>query len=60
MSAARKALTPCQAIRSKCLERSGGKTADVRDCQLEDCALFVFRLGKNPNYLTKKDATKVG
>lgn len=50
-----KPLTPCRAIRAKCLDCSGGKATDVRNCHITGCALFAFRMGRNPNYLMKKD-----
>lgn len=37
-----------KAIRQKCLECSGGSHAEVADCLVRECALFPFRLGKNP------------
>jgi hypothetical protein len=37
-----------KAIRRKCLDCSGGSHAEVADCLVTNCALFPFRLGKNP------------
>lgn len=37
-----------RAIRAKCLDCSGGSHAEVADCSIRLCALFPFRLGKNP------------
>ena len=37
-----------RAIRSKCLDCSGGMPSEVRDCLVRDCALYPFRMGKNP------------
>ena len=42
-------LTPVKTIRAKCLECSGGQPSEVRNCQIPECPLFPFRLGKNPN-----------
>ena len=42
-------LTPIKAIRAKCLECSGNQPSEVRGCLLRECALFNYRLGKNPN-----------
>jgi len=42
-------LTPIKAIRAKCLECSGNQPSEVRDCLIPECALFNYRLGKNPN-----------
>ena len=41
-------LTPLKAIRSKCLDCSVGSRAEVRECVVRDCALYLYRLGKNP------------
>ncbi|WP_319544226.1 hypothetical protein [uncultured Pseudodesulfovibrio sp.] len=43
------ALTPLQAIRAKCVDCSGWSTKEVRKCELEDCPLHDFRMGKNPH-----------
>ncbi len=41
-------LTPLKAIRKKCLDCSGGSRAEVRECTIPDCSLYLYRLGKNP------------
>jgi hypothetical protein len=41
-------LNPLKAIRAKCLDCSGDNAAEVRECRIADCALFAFRMGKNP------------
>lgn len=46
--AKRKVLTPLKAIRAKCVDCSGGHFKEVRGCPVEDCALWLFRFGKNP------------
>ena len=43
---------PVKAIRLKCLDCSGGSSAEVSQCLLTHCALYPFRLGKNP-FLTR-------
>ena len=48
-------MTPLRAIRAKCLECIGGGSREVRHCSAEDCPLFPFREGKNPN--VKRKAT---
>ena len=40
-------LTPIKAIREFCLECAGSR-AEVKRCENEKCALFPYRLGKNP------------
>ena len=39
---------PVKAIRAFCLECCGDNRNDVRDCTAPNCALYPFRLGKNP------------
>ena len=41
--------TPVQAIRKKCIDCSGGSLQEVRECELIDCPLHPFRMGRNPN-----------
>lgn len=43
------ATTPLKAIRAKCLECSCGSSVEVKLCPIEDCPLYEFRFGKNPN-----------
>ena len=42
-------LTPMKAIRAKCIECCCGNMAEVKECTITDCALYDFRMGKNPN-----------
>lgn len=42
-------LTPVRAIRRKCLDCCGGYEREVRECELDDCPLWDYRLGKNPS-----------
>ena len=41
-------LTPLKAIRAKCLDCSGRSRAEVRECVIPGCPLYLYRLGKNP------------
>ena len=41
-------LTPMKAIRLKCLECANFQWSEVRDCNILDCALYVYRFGRNP------------
>jgi hypothetical protein len=36
-------------IRRRCIDCSGGSLAEVRRCGVTDCALYPFRMDKNPN-----------
>lgn len=42
-------LTPIKAIRAWCLECVCGVASEVKLCPSEDCPLYPYRLGKNPN-----------
>ena len=42
-----KKLTPLRAIRQKCLDCSE-TVREVRECAIQDCSLYPYRLGKNP------------
>lgn len=39
---------PMKAIRAKCLDCCGDNAQEVRLCTAPNCALYPFRLGKNP------------
>jgi hypothetical protein len=40
--------SPIRAIRAKCMDCSGENAAEVRKCVAVRCALWPFRMGKNP------------
>lgn len=40
--------TPIASIRIKCLDCSCGSRAEVKRCELTDCALWPYRMGKRP------------
>ena len=40
--------SPLRAIREKCLDCTCHQLVDVRECQIQTCALWPFRMGKNP------------
>ena len=42
-------LTPIKAIRAKCLDCMCDQAAEVRLCPCEDCPLYPYRMGHNPN-----------
>ncbi len=42
-------MTPLKAIRKKCLDCSAYDKAEVRNCNIPDCPIYPFRMGKNPN-----------
>ena len=53
----KKLTNPVKAIRAFCVECSGGSTNEVKLCQSPRCALYPFRLGRNP-YRAKRELTE--
>jgi len=43
-----KTLTPIKAIRAKCLDCSCEQVKEVRECQIKDCFLYPYRMGRRP------------
>ena len=43
-----RAQNPLRAIREKCIDCSCGDNSEVRKCVAVDCALWPYRMGKNP------------
>lgn len=43
-----KRLTPLKAIRAKCLDCCCWNSYEVKLCAAKKCALYPYRLGKNP------------
>lgn len=41
-------------IRRRCLDCGEGTAFDVKNCEINDCPLFVYRFGKNPNLKGKR------
>lgn len=52
-----KITNPVKAIRAFCLECSCGSTAEVKDCRVQRCPLYPFRMGKNP-YRQRREMTE--
>jgi hypothetical protein len=44
-----KRLSPLKSIRKYCLGCSGDSWKEVKLCVIDECALFPYRLGKNPS-----------
>lgn len=42
-------LSKTKAIKLKCLDCSGFDRSSVKECVIEDCELYPYRLGKNPH-----------
>lgn len=51
--------SPLKSIRAKCLECSNQQKGEVLNCQITDCSLYPFRLGKNPNRKRIKNGNKL-
>jgi hypothetical protein len=49
-----KSKTPIKSIREKCLDCSCYQKGEVLKCPSNDCPLFPYRLGKNPNRKRKE------
>jgi len=49
-----KELTPLKVIRLKCWECSNWQPNEILTCHMEDCPLWVFRMGKNPSIKRRK------
>lgn len=39
---------PVSAIRAKCIDCAGGEPGTVKNCEHSNCALYLFRFGKDP------------
>ena len=52
-----KSTTPLDAIKDFCMECCGYQRDEVKNCSAPMCALYEFRLGKNP-YRKTKDYTE--
>jgi hypothetical protein len=44
----KKGTTPVRAIRAKCVECQGGGRKAIANCEVLDCPLHPYRMGKNP------------
>ena len=44
-----KSLSPVKAIKKFCYECAGESAKERKMCEMTDCPLYPFRLGKNPN-----------
>jgi len=44
-----KYLPPVKAIKKFCYECVGESTKERKNCNITDCPLYPYRLGKNPN-----------
>jgi hypothetical protein len=42
-------ITPLRAIRRYCIMCSGNSLSEVRKCEAEECPLYRYRMGRNPD-----------
>ena len=42
-------MTPLKAIRAKCIDCCCGQLKEVKLCPSDDCSLWIYRFGHNPN-----------
>ena len=47
-------MSPLKAIRLKCIDCMCGQVREVKLCPIDDCSLYPFRFGKNPNRLKRE------
>ena len=43
-----KILTPLKAIRAKCMDCCCGQAKEIKLCNMKNCPLYPYRLGKRP------------
>lgn len=53
----RKATSPLEAIKLMCIDCMGGLKNEVKYCPTKKCAVWEFRLGKNP-YRKSRELTE--
>lgn len=51
-------LTPIKAIRANCLECVGHQPSLVRECELTDCTLWPYRMGRRPSTVDKRELAR--
>jgi len=54
-----KLLTPIKAIRANCIECSGGSLKEVRECNIINCPLWAYRMGRRPDASTRNTLNKI-
>ena len=48
-------VTRAKAIRLKCLDCCCGQAAEVRKCHIEDCPLWIYRMGREVKSTDSED-----
>lgn len=50
--------SPLKSIRAKCLDCCCGQASEVKNCQIERCPLWKYRMGKSGRTRTMTDEQK--
>lgn len=50
--------SPLNAIKSKCLDCCCGQSAEVKNCKIESCPIWPFRMGKSGRTRSMTDEQK--
>ena len=53
-----KILTPLKAIRAKCMDCCCGQAKEIKLCNMKNCPLYPYRMGKRPTVDTDIDSNK--
>jgi hypothetical protein len=53
-----KRLTPIKAIRAKCKDCCANQLAKIRKCEITDCPLYPYRMGRRPKGKSEQIKTK--
>jgi hypothetical protein len=51
--------TALRATRRRCLDCSGYRVKEIRECKFANCSLWPFRFGKNPNRALSGDTLEI-
>jgi hypothetical protein len=54
----KKSLTPMKAIREACMQCSNWQYIEITRCPANDCALWLYRLGKKPDQIGRKNRSE--
>lgn len=55
-----KIYTPIKAIRKYCLECSAESVKEVRECHLNNCTLWPYRMGRRPKKIVDENEIEEG
>ncbi len=52
-----KKLSPIKAIRAKCMDCSNNQPIEIKECPIQDCPLYYYRMGTDPSLRGKRNTT---